>query len=258
MTRFSQAIWQQGRLALTYPGALLVAAWLLIMISLPVVHWTLGNDALQSGIIFGVLVQVAVVVALLIQAWGGWKALRVILSVLVVAWLAEFVGSQTGFPFGAYHYTSALQPQWGGVPLLIPFAWLMMLPPAWAVAERITVRLRGAKLLFVPVAAFAFTAWDLFLDPQMAAWDFWRWQQPGSYFDIPWTNYIGWLMVSALITVLVRPKNLPIVPLTAIYVLTWFLQTIGQLFFWNLPGPAIFGFVGMGVMILLALFNKAG
>jgi putative membrane protein len=251
MARFSQAILQQGRLALGYPGALLVAAWLLTMIALPIVRWTLGDAALQQGIVFGVIVQVAVVLAVLVQAWGWLPTLRLAVTVIGLAWLAEFVGSQTGFPFGAYHYTPVLQPQLGGVPLLIPLAWLMMLPPAWAVAERITAgRLRIA---FIAISALAFTAWDLFLDPQMVAWDFWRWAQPGGYFGIPWTNYLGWLLVSGLMTALVRPKNLPIVPLTAIYILTWLLQTIGQLFFWGLPGPALVGFLGMGLFILLAL-----
>ena len=46
----------------------------------------------------------------------------------MIGWTAEAIGSKTGFPFGAYHYTDRLQPQLLGVPLLIPLAWLMMLP----------------------------------------------------------------------------------------------------------------------------------
>jgi putative membrane protein len=253
MIRFIHGLLQQGRLALGYPGASLVAVWLLTMISLPILRWGLGDDALQNGIVFGVLVQVAVVMAVLVQAWNWQAALRVALPVIGLAWLVEFIGSQSGFLFGEYDYTHVLQPQLGGVPLLIPLAWLMMLPPAWAVAERIAAGRRFAKITFVLVSALAFTAWDLFLDPQMVAWDFWRWVAPGGYFGIPWTNYLGWLVISGLMTVIVCPKNLPIIPLVAIYILTWLLQTIGQLFFWGLPGPAIVGFFGMGVFILLTL-----
>ncbi|MFZ6027996.1 MAG: carotenoid biosynthesis protein [Chloroflexota bacterium] len=255
MTRFSQAVLQQGRLAMAYPGAILVAAWLLTMISLPVVGWTVGSGAFHAGISFGVLVQVAVVVFILVQAWGWREALRVVLWVLGLAWVVEFVGSQTGVPFGTYHYTPLLQPQLGHVPLLIPLAWLMMLPPAWAVAERILARRAGlwvSQAAFVFLAALAFTAWDLFLDPQMVAWDFWRWEQPGAYFGIPWSNYFGWLLASGLITALVRPRRLPLVPLVAVYLLTWLLQTIGQFFFWEMPGPAAAGFLGMGIFIVLA------
>jgi uncharacterized membrane protein len=256
MTRFSQSLLRQGYLALGYPGALLVFVWLLTMISLPVVRWGMGDAALQAGIVFGVLVQVAVVVAVLVQAWGWVRALRVMFTVIVLAWLAEFIGSQTGFLFGNYHYTQALRPQLGGVPLLIPLAWLMMLPPAWAVTERVFSgfpRLRASRAAFALFSTLAFTAWDLFLDPQMVAWDFWRWAQPGGYFGIPWANYLGWLLVAGLITFFVRPKDLPVVPLVAIYILTWLLQTIGQLFFWGLPGPALCGFLGMGLFVVLAV-----
>ena len=90
-------------------------------------------------------------------------------------------------------------------------------------------------------------------DPQMVAWGLWLWDRPGAYFGIPLSNYLGWFLVSGLITAMFRPKNLPIVSLIAIYILTWLLQTTGQILFWGLPGPAIFGFLGMGFFIVLAL-----
>jgi putative membrane protein len=70
--------------------------------------------------------------------------------------------------FGTYHYTDALAPLVGGVPAAIPVAWLMMLPPAWAVAYAATGQARGWRFVFV--SGLAFTTWDLFLNPQMVAW----------------------------------------------------------------------------------------
>jgi putative membrane protein len=136
------------------------------------------------------------------------------------------------------------------VPLLIPLAWLMMFPAAWAVAYRIVGRWGGVP--FVIVSALAMTAWDLFLDPQMVAWGLWTWAEPGGYFGIPWQNYLGWLLATALITAAVRPGDLPTGPFLLIYIVTWLLETIGLLFFWGLPGPALVGFVGMGSLIWLA------
>ncbi|MDO9130538.1 MAG: carotenoid biosynthesis protein [Anaerolineales bacterium] len=108
---------------------------------------------------------------------------------------------------------------------------------------------------FVLVSALTFTAWDLFLDPQMAAWDFWQWDAPGLYFGIPLTNFLGWLAVSALITLLIGPRGLPAAPLAFVYAATWLLQTIGLGLFWGQPGPALFGFTGMGTMVLLAVLR---
>ena len=42
-------------------------------------------------------------------------------------------------------------------------------------------------------------------------------------------------------------------PLLLIYALTAFLQFFGQMFFWRMPGPALFGFLGMGGMLLWAI-----
>jgi putative membrane protein len=137
------------------------------------------------------------------------------------------------------------------VPLLIPLAWLMMLPPAWAVGSWLSGTDRGLR--FVLVSAGAFTAWDLFLDPQMVAWGYWQWATPGGYFGIPWLNFGGWFLSSALITLVARPSALPIKPLLLIYIITWLLQSIGQALFWAMPGPALVGFLVMGSFVLLTI-----
>jgi lycopene beta-cyclase len=235
-----------------------IALWVLTMISLPIVGWTWGEAALIRGMSVGVLMQGIAVLAILASAWGWRKTITSFAIVGVLSYFAEFIGSKTGFPFGAYHYTDVLQPQLGGVPLLIPLAWMMMLPPAWAVARLIFPNTNSrfpmyqSAILYSLISALTFTAWDLFLDPQMVGWGFWEWKIPGQYFGIPLVNYFGWFLVSALLTFAINPKNLPLLPLALVYTLTWFLQTIGQGVFWGQPGPAAFGFVGMGVFVFLA------
>src|SRR5690349_13456769 len=109
----------------------LMVVWVLAMISLPIQKWVLGENALATGISIGVLLQLMAVWSILVWAWGLKRAALVTGGIVLFAWLVEFVGHTTGFPFGAYAYTDRLQPQVGGVPLLIPLAWLMMLPSAW-------------------------------------------------------------------------------------------------------------------------------
>lgn len=229
----------------------LLAAWLVSMIALPIARWTYGDSAIPVGVTVSAVLQAAAVLVILHTAWGARRVATLAAVVIGLAWLVEFMGSQTGVPFGTYHYTERLQPQLFGVPLLIPLAWLMMLPSAWAVAQAVTGNTRG--LAFVAISALAFTAWDLFLDPQMVAWGFWVWAQPGEYFGIPLVNFAGWLLASTLMTWLARPAALPLYPLIGIYALTWALESIGQAAFWGLPGSAAFGFVGMGAMLLWAL-----
>lgn len=233
----------------------LLATWVMALLAMPIVQWAVGHPGLIAGVILGVLLQASLAVLFLAQAATFRRTAFTVLVVVAVAWASEALGSKTGFPFGAYDYTATLQPQLLGVPLLIPLAWLMMLPPAWAVAQRITGRTSGP--IFVVVSAAAFTAWDLFLDPQMVHWGLWAWEEGGAYFGIPLVNFAGWLLVSGVITALARPPALPQKPLIVIYALTWIIETVGQVVFWGLYGPAAFGFVGMGVFVWLA-WRKRG
>jgi uncharacterized membrane protein len=244
------------RMSLAARASLVV--WVLTMLSMPVIGWTLGTDTMRRSMSAGVLVQVLAVLIILYDAWGIRRLLFTFGIVAGLAYCAELLGSSTGIPFGKYYYTGLLQPQLAGVPLLIPLAWMMMLPPAWATGYLITQR-SGRSLMFIAVSALAFTAWDLFLDPQMVAWDFWRWQEPGIYFGIPLSNYAGWVIVSAGLSLIANPRDLPAGPLFLVYALTWMLQTIGQGIFWGQPGPALFGFLGAGLFILLVfVLNRRG
>ena len=240
-------------LLLSQSQTALITLWALIMITLPIVDWNYGWDVMAGAIIVGVLVQVIVVSNVLWSTWGPLKTIRVAGMVIVLGWSAEAIGSRTGFPFGGYSYTEALQPQFFHVPLLIPLAWLMMLPPAWAVAKVISSRFtdRWQTPIFFGLSALAMTAWDLFLDPQMVTWGLWEWHSPSGFFGIPWSNYLGWLLVSALITLIIHPRQLPVAPLLIIYTITWLLQTVGLGVFWNMPGPAIVGGVVMGSLTIL-------
>jgi putative membrane protein len=241
-------------LGLSPAVVMMLAVWVVTMVSLPIVRYVWGEPGVRWGVIAGVVLQAATVTFILNQAWGAARTVWTAFGVGILAWAAEAVGASTGLLFGAYHYTDKLQPQLAHVPLLIPLAWWMMLPPAWAVAQRLTGATRGWR--FVAISALALTAWDLFLDPQMVAWGLWVWEDPGSYFGIPWHNYLGWLMVSALMTFLLQPPKLPVWPLLLIYTITWILETIGLLAFWGLPGPALVGFVGMGSLVVLAWSTK--
>jgi putative membrane protein len=232
------------------PLLILVAVWALSMISLPIVKAVFGVGAITGGVIATVILQTTAVLWIMIRAWGLKQTAVATLIVAALTWALEAIGTATGYPFGLYDYTDKLQPQLAHVPLLIPFAWLMMLPPAWSAAALITGRWQGFRFLLV--SGLALTAWDLFLDPQMVAWGFWVWREPGGYFGIPWINYGGWLLTAVLITLAVRPRPLPVMPLLIIYTITWALETIGQLFFWNLPGPAVVGGLVMGAFVILA------
>jgi lycopene beta-cyclase len=243
-------------------AGVLAGVWILVMISVPVVRWVAGEGAEHVGIAAGVFAQVAAVIAALATTFGGWVVLVVVL-VPVFGWASEAIGSRVGVPFGDYHYTDVLQPQVAHVPVLIPLAWLMMMPPAWAVGALVAP---GTPVLQWIVAAAAFTAWDVYLDPMMVSWDFWRWPKGGRYLGIPLVNYLGWFVVAFVITALIAVigrfvgvpfvTGVPTAPLVLVYAVTWVLMLIGQFAFWRLRASAAAGFVAMGIFVVLVVATR--
>jgi putative membrane protein len=252
MTSLAQLI--TGELSRLSPLALgLGAAWVLVMVCVPIIRWVLGAGAERIGISLGVIFQAALVGALLFGALPPERAARAVIGIPLFGWAIEFVGSRTGIPFGEYHYTTVLQPQIRRVPLIIPLAWLMMIPPSWAVGTLLS----GGHGVVVPAlfAGVAFMAWDLFLDPQMVGWGFWRWPGGGAYLGIPLSNFAGWFAAGAVVSLLFYTAQIPVVALLLVYVVTWILQTIGQLAFWRLIVSGIVGSLAMGVLIVLSLLR---
>lgn len=255
MGRMAAGYWRRSSLGVLATAMLVL--WLLSMIALPIARWIWGDGVIPAASTIGVILQCTAVLAVLRVAWG-WGRLAIAFAIVaVLTWGAEWLGSTTGIPFGAYHYTGALQPHLSGVPLLIPLAWMMMLAPSWAAAQAILglPHTPRQRLQFAALVGLAMVAWDLYLDPQMVGWGFWVWEQPGAYFGIPLVNFVGWFIVAALVTLVVRPARVPLVPLLLVYGIVWAFQAIGLAVFWGQVGPALFGFAAMGAVLGFAIRN---
>ncbi len=243
---------------------ILFGLWLLLMILIPHVHRLADRPTFLAALSLAIVVQVSLVLSLLLTALRAQATLNSLLWILAIAWLAEFIGHRTGVPFGRYTYTDALRPLVGGVPIQVPAAWLMMLPPAWAAGTAVcprcfsTDRASNWKHLaaYSFVSGLAFTAWDLFLDPQMVAWGVWKWETPGFYFGVPAINFFGWALI-AFIALLCLSRTLdsdsvPREALLLVYTTVWLLNSLGLGLFFDQPGAAAAGFVGMGLFVVLA------
>ncbi len=155
----------------------------------------------------------------------GWRqASAFLVLTYVISFGFEFVGARTGLVFGPYRYTDLLGPKWfGTVPLVIPFAYFMVLYPCHLMANL----LLGEGPLSIPkglawvltasvFSGMVMTAWDLTMDPLMAGEvKAWIWTEGGSYFNIPFQNFIGWVVTVATCAMAFRmaASKLPLKPL---------------------------------------------
>jgi uncharacterized membrane protein len=121
---------------------------------------------------------------------------------LVVSNIFENMSVLTGFPFGHYYYTDNLGPKVFLVPALIGPAYLGTGYLAWTIARVISgtthSRLRGHFTVAVPLlAAFMMVSWDLAFDPIFSTiYRSWIWLDGGSYFGVPFSNFMGWLLTT--------------------------------------------------------------
>jgi len=118
----------------------------------------------------------------------------------------ETLGVKSGWPFGRYQYDHSLGFQIFGVPLLVPFAWMMLSYPLLVASRR-----AAARWVFI-YGGIGLMIWDLFLDPQMVDAGRWSWKLVGPHtpFEprIPLSNSAGWLFAGMGLMALLQ-KVLP-------------------------------------------------
>lgn len=204
-----------------------------------------------------VVTMTALAFTLSLRAWGPRRLAATSIAVVAATIGIESLATRWGFPFGTYQYSSLLQPQIMGTPVIVGLAWLAMGLPSWELAKALT-----ASPWLRPLATGVFlAAWDLLLDPQMTGYGFWSWDNPGSvsWFGIPLSNYFGWLVTGTLIGAffLKVDPNPTRVNLDAVVVYVWmsFFSSLGFLlpFVFDEPIIGVVGAVATLVPALIAL-----
>jgi putative membrane protein len=189
------------------------------------------------------------------QRWDPRRAALAAAAVLSSTALVEAAGTRSGVPFGRYSYTGALRPHVGGVPVVVPAAWLAMALPSREAAHA-ALGATSTPLRRVLLGAAALTAWDLFLDPQMVAAGHWTWADPNPHLPgvptVPLTNYAGWLFVATAISLVLQgiPRPSDDRWMLGLYLWTYVSSVVGLLVFLDLAGAAAWGALGMGLVAI--------
>jgi uncharacterized membrane protein len=224
-----------------------LGAALALTILLQMVYPLVSGTTLQVITIATIYVGATAMVLHAYLSYGFKYASRYLILAALFGYFIELLGLNTGWPFGVYTYDSSLGFAIFGVPLVVPFAWVMMIHPCLVAARRVTSKwtfLYGGALL---------AGWDLFLDPLMVSAGRWTWEVPGAHVpfvpDVPLSNFFGWLLsgcaiVALLNVVLPFERRKESASLRAVtFLLTWVLFSgfIGNIFFFDRPGLAFLG-----------------
>ena len=114
-------------------------------------------------------------------------------STVVISYLIEFVGVNTGSIFGHYEYGKALGLKIGNTPLLIGVLWFTLIYSIGIILSNFNLHLIIKSLL----GALLMLLIDFFIEPVAMGYDFWSWKNE----MIPMQNYLAWFIISFLMLI---------------------------------------------------------
>ena len=195
-----------------------------------------------------ILVLAAPTLINFIESQNRYKALAVYLLFTIIAISIELIGVRTGFPYGNFHYSDLLPLKVAGeVPVTLSLTFVPLLIGAFAISQKIS----NNKLTRIILTTVFLLLADLVLDPGAVHVNLWTFEQNGFYYNVPFSNYLGWifsgLIFSVLCAIFLNEVNFNYKKITFTYEATIWYWTIACLS----AGLVIPVIVGLSLLIYL-------
>jgi len=153
-------------------------------------------------VLMGVLVMRLPLVAGLLPLLNR-KAVAALSALTAYAYIVEYVGVKTGFPYGEFTYDIPLGPMlFDIIPIGLPVFFLPLVLNSYLLCLLLLGRRARSAFVRLPAVIAAVLAVDLVLDPAAVALGFWSYGG-GVYYGVPLSNYAGWVLSATVATVLV-------------------------------------------------------
>ncbi|HMT08814.1 MAG TPA: isopentenyl-diphosphate Delta-isomerase [Pyrinomonadaceae bacterium] len=181
---------------------LAIGAYFMVNVPLPPwSHWLSGLN----------VVLFAIPAIWVTRRWLGWYDAIGLWGILgVYAICIETLAIFTGFPYGHFGYSELLGFKLFGVtPWTVFLAWTPLMLGAYAIAanlvkEKLLANSYQLSAITVVFSAVIATAFDLVLDPGAVRLGFWQYEGGGWWYDVPWSNFGGWLMTAAVGSIVIE------------------------------------------------------
>lgn len=241
-----------------------------------------GLGSTENGLIllFAFVLPFLAVYAHAFYALGGGRSLFFLILSASIGLIFEIVGVNFGTAFGNSYSYAMSGPDIAGVPLIIPLFWFVFIYTAYGSVNAL-IKIKGGgipaapmdkikSLVFLVLSEAALvTIIDLIMDPVMVSRGEWTWGGGGPYFNIPTENFLGWFLISLLVTGIYRTfeyyypgggrKNegsviyIPLFGLTTIYIS--FILYAFMIPLWSLGLLSVFLYLPLVFFLLNAVGN---
>jgi len=152
-------------------------------------------------ILFGTLVMRLPLIAGVAPLTDRRAALALV-ALTVYSYGIEYVGTTTGWPYGAFEYGIDLGPMLlGAVPLGLPVFFFPLVLNSYLLCLLLLGDRAADWWIRVPVVIVTVIAVDLVLDPGAVALGFWEYDAGGLYYGVPRSNYVPGWAISATVAV---------------------------------------------------------
>lgn len=162
----------------------------------PWLEWANSVFLITAGLVAGIYFS---------KMYGIWNGIIYSSIIIIASIFIEHLGVEYDFLFGSYVYTENFGLKIADTPITIGFAWLLIIGCSHELARVLSSGLPPvvSKLVFLLTGALMAVTIDLILDPvSFKVKEYWIWQEPGLYYDIPFSNFFGWFTVAALFHVI--------------------------------------------------------
>lgn len=120
-----------------------------------------------------------------------------------ITFAIEYLGINTGIPFGEYYYYPTLGPLVLGVPFTIALAWVGVILNSLLLSNQRSKTIRALETGFWVILL------DLILDPVAYVRNFWHWEAEGGFFGVPFVNFLSWGIIAACFSFLFPLQKIP-------------------------------------------------
>jgi len=185
------------------------------------------------------------------RTFGLKKTILMIAVMSIYALVLENGAIITGFPYGKFEYGIFIGKTIGFVPWTVGFAWTPILFGAYAVTQKLFFTAPLLKKIFIITLLMVLL--DFVLDPGSVRLGFWIWHTQGNFYGVPWLNFLGWCISSALAAVLFLSvfKDAGKIPLPSSWVFSsYFLSTV----FWTAVSACTGLWIPFTIGCVLSLF----
>lgn len=165
------------------------------------------SDFIINATAYNLLVSFALL--LWTQQHKNFAFYSIVTAIVLLGFLFEIIGVNTGLIFGDYHYGDVLGYKWKAVPFIIGINWFIIIYCCGISTHTLLMRITGylapsgagpSKYLktisLITDGATIATIFDWLMEPVAVKLGFWQWGGDGS---IPWYNYFCWFIASMLL-----------------------------------------------------------